>query len=428
MATNTVTLKEAKKLINYAIDTNLKLEEEGKMPIAISLESSAGIGKTSLAREIAKDRGMNITIIRMAQLEDPGDLVGFPLKEYECQVARKVKAEDGTVKTQVMPKTVWMNEKQLDSPVSGMMYRQTGKTRMSYAKPAWVPEYCESGNLVVLDDYVRGNPQLLQSCMDLILEQGYVSWTLPKKTSIILTNNPDDGSNNVNSLDEAQRTRFMNFEAEFSIDSWAQWAEKNNIDGRCINFVMTYYKELFSADGEGNRICNPRSFVMFANMISGIKDWDNADSLAFISTIAKGCFKDESNRFASMFTAFIRNKMHLMVQPKEMLLDGWDTARAKIEKCVYDDPSDPNSYRAEIASLLERRFVNYVNAWLDSDGKTPIKTVVDRILNFIDTTEKGGLQLFNQDLFFHMIKSITAEHRSQTNKLLFEPKIAKILS
>lgn len=428
MATNTVTLKEAKKLINYAIDTNLKLEEEGKMPIAISLESSAGIGKTSLAREIAKDRGMNITIIRMAQLEEPGDLVGFPLKEYECQVARKVKAEDGTVKTQVMPKTVWMNEKQLDSPVSGMMYRQTGKTRMSYAKPAWVPEYCESGNLVVLDDYVRGNPQLLQSCMDLILEQGYVSWTLPKKTSIILTNNPDDGSNNVNSLDEAQRTRFMNFEAEFSIDSWAQWAEKNNIDGRCINFVMTYYKELFSADGEGNRICNPRSFVMFANMISGIKDWDNADSLAFISTIAKGCFKDEGNRFASMFTTFIRNKMHLMVQPKEMLLDGWDTARAKIEKCVYDDPSDPNSYRAEIASLLERRFVNYVNAWLDSDGKTPIKTVVDRILNFIDTTEKGGLQLFNQDLFFHMIKSITAEHRSQTNKLLFEPKIAKILS
>lgn len=206
MATNTVTLKEAKKLINYAIDTNLKLEEEGKMPIAISLESSAGIGKTSLAREIAKDRGMNITIIRMAQLEEPGDLVGFPLKEYECQVARKVKAEDGTVKTQVMPKTVWMNEKQLDSPVSGMMYRQTGKTRMSYAKPAWVPEYCESGNLVVLDDYVRGNPQLLQSCMDLILEQGYVSWSLPKKTSIILTNNPDDGSNNVNSLDEAQRT------------------------------------------------------------------------------------------------------------------------------------------------------------------------------------------------------------------------------
>lgn len=355
-------------------------------------------------------------------------LIGFPIKEFECQVARKVKAEDGTVKTQVMPKTVWMNEKQLDSPTPGMMYRQTGKTRMSYAKPAWVPEYCESGNLVVLDDYVRGNPQLLQSCMDLILEQGYVSWSLPKKTSIILTNNPDDGSNNVNSLDEAQRTRFMNFEAEFSIDSWAQWAEKNNIDGRCINFVMTYYKELFSADGEGNRICNPRSFVMFANMISGIKDWDNADSLAFISTIAKGCFKDEGNRFASMFTAFIRNKMHLMVQPKEMLLDGWDTARAKIEKCVYDDLSDPNSYRAEIASLLERRFVNYVNAWLDSDAKTPIKTVVDRILNFIDTTEKGGLQLFNQDLFFHMIKSITAEHRNQTNKLLFEPKIAKILS
>ena len=35
---------------------------------------------------------------------------------------------------------------------------------------------------------------------------------------------------------------------------------------------------------------------------------------------------------------------------------------------------------------------------------------------------------FNADMLYHMIKTITSEHRKQTNLLLYEPKIAKILS
>lgn len=268
-------------------------------------------------------------------------------------------------------------------------------------------------------------PQLLQSCMELILTQKYTSWSLPKKTSIFLTNNPDDGSSNVSSLDEAQKTRFLNFNILWSQDAWAEWAEKASVDGRCINFVLSYSKELFSADEEGNRICNPRSFVMFADMISGINDWDNPTNLNFISTIAKGCFSDDDGRFSKMFTSFIRNKMHLLIEPKEMLLGGWDRVKDLLEKVLYDANGD---YRADIASLLERRFTNYINAWLSSEGNTPIATVKDRILKFIDNEDNGGKFLFTSDLYYHMIKNITANHKTQTNKLLFEPKIAAILS
>lgn len=324
-----------------------------------------------------------------------------------------------------MPKTVWVNSKQLEeSPGPNMKYRQTGKTRMAYAKPAWVPEYNENGTIVLLDDFVRANPQLLQACMDLVLEQKYVSWNLPKKTLIVLTNNPDDGSYNVNSLDEAQRTRFLNFEVEFSLDSWMNWAEKNNIDGRCINFVASYCKELFDADDEGNRICNPRSFVMFANMISGVKDWDNADSLSFINTIARGCFKD-NGRFSQMFTAFLRNKMHLLIQPKKMLLGDWSEVKSTLDQTLYDSNGQ---YRPDIASLLERRFVSFVDAWLESSDKTPIEKVKKRIIDFLDIEQNGGRRFFTKDQFYHMIKTITSEHKRQTGQLLYEPKIAKILS
>lgn len=426
MATSTISMSKVKHLVNYTIDNNLKLQEAGKMPIAISLEASAGIGKTSILEQIAKERGMTFAKISLHEMEETGDILGFPIKEYECQMAKAVKAADGTTKMQVLPNTVWLNEKQLDSKTAGIAYRQTGKTRMNYAKPMWVPDYNENGVLVVLDDYVRANPQLLQSLMELILTQKYTSWSLPKKTTICLTNNPDDGSYNVNALDEAQRSRFLNFGIEWSQDAWAEWAEKAKVDGRCINFALNYANELFNSDEDGNHICNPRSFVMFADMISGVKDWDDADNLQFISLVAKGCFKDEGARFSKMFASFIRNKMHTLIEPKDILLGTWKDISPKLEEAVYDQNG---SYRPDIAALLERRFTNFVNAWLDSDNKTPIATVKDRIVALLDKgTTPSQKCIFTNDMFYHCIKSITSDHRNQTNKLMFEPRIAQILA
>ena len=424
MAATTISMKEVKRLINYTIDNNRKLEENNVVPIGIAIQADAGIGKTSIVKQIAEERGMGFTKLNVGQLEEVGDIIGYPITEYECQVAKKVKAEDGTIKMQVLPGTVWLNPKQLDAKDNNTMFRQTGKTRMSYAKPAWVPEYNENGNILLLDDYTRGNNSLTTALMDLIWEHKYVSWSLPKKTMVVLTTNPDNGNYDVQAQDEAKQTRYLLYDATFDLDMWAQWAESNNIDGRCINFVMSYAGELFNADEDGNRICNPRSFVMFSNMIQGVKDWDDPESLSFITTISKGCFKDDGGRFSKMFNTFLRNKMHLIIQPREMLLGKWSDVQPKLAALLYDNDGSP---RPDISTLLEKRFSNFVSAWLDSDEKTPIATVKDRIIDFIDSEEKG-VRLFSRDSLYHMIKKITSEHKNQTNKLLFEPKIANIIA
>lgn len=201
-----ISMSQVKPLLNFTIDNNIKLQEKGKRPISIGLEASAGIGKTSIVEEVAEERGMNYVTLSLSELDEAGDLIGFPIREYEVQVARKVKAEDGTVKLKVMPETTWVNEKQLETPPTGMVYRQTGKTRMGYAKPAWVPEYSDKGTIVNLDDFSRANQQLLQATMRLVDRQCYTSWSLPEKTTIVLTSNSDNGEYNVNGLDEAQRT------------------------------------------------------------------------------------------------------------------------------------------------------------------------------------------------------------------------------
>lgn len=419
MANNGITMKRVKSLLNHTIDNNIRLQENGQSPIAIGFEGEAGIGKTSVVRQVAKERNMTFVKLNLAMVDEVGDITGFPMKEYECQAAKQIVGADGKPKMQVLPGTVWLNEKQLDQPTKGMLYRQTGKTRMGYAKPAWVPEYNENGTIVLLDDYNRASQALLGGMMDLILEQKYISWSLPKKTTIVITQNPDNGNYNVNSKDIAQDDRYIGFTTDFDIEAWASWSERSGLDGRCINFVLNYSKELFGADEDGNRICTPRSFVMFSNMISNIKDWELPENLEFIQLIAKGCFKDEGGRFNKIFASFIRNKMHLLIQPKEVLLGEWKTVQKKLEETVYDGNGQ---FRPDLASLIERRFVNYVSLWLESDDNTPIDKVKKRILDFIDNPKP----IFNNDLMIHMVKTIIADHKRQTSKLMYEPKIARL--
>ena len=106
-------MREVKKLLNYAIENNLKLEERGVTPIAVSLEAQAGIGKTSIVQQVAEERNMGFAKISLHELDETGDLVGFPIKEYECQILQRYQDEKGETKIRVMPNMVWVNEKQL---------------------------------------------------------------------------------------------------------------------------------------------------------------------------------------------------------------------------------------------------------------------------------------------------------------------------
>lgn len=75
----------------------------------------------------------------------------------------------------------------------------------------------------MLDDFTRCTSAISQAVMEIICRQEYISWKLPKYTTLILTENPDDGSYNVNSMDEALASRYMKFDVKFDIQSWANF-------------------------------------------------------------------------------------------------------------------------------------------------------------------------------------------------------------
>lgn len=68
-----ISLREVKDIVNHTIDNNVRLEEEGDSAIAIAIEGRAGIGKTSIFKQIAEERNMTFVKLNLAQMDEPGD-------------------------------------------------------------------------------------------------------------------------------------------------------------------------------------------------------------------------------------------------------------------------------------------------------------------------------------------------------------------
>lgn len=260
------------------------------------------------------------------------------------------------------------------------------------------------------------NSLFLQATMQLIQDGTYVSWKLPKHTTIVLSTNPDNGAYSVSAMDAAQRSRFINFPVKFSIDNWSQWAENKEIDGRVINFAISYSHELFENEKQLTTI-NPRSYTMFGNAISGIKNWQNPDSLALILNISKGCFNDPDNIVGSLFTTFIANNLDQLVAPKDMLMEKWDTVYPKIKKCVYDDQG---RYKPAVAAILQTRLLNYSMFYFEQKG-AQTQTVCDRLLEIMNAPE----MLFSEDIIFNIIKTLCTKYPNRTNRWMLNTEIRK---
>ena len=385
---------ELKTFVNHIVNNNRYLQENGKIPVAIAVEGEAGIGKTSTILEIGQDLGLNVVKINLSQIEEIGDLTGFPVKEFEVVKT----AEDGAKVSK------WVPENVMPMYIQNK-YVPTGEKRMTHATPEWI-QGKEEGGILILDDYTRADSRFLQACMELIDRQTYISWKLPKDWHIILTTNPDNGDYNVTSIDVAQKTRFITTYLKFDAECWARWAEQNDIDSRCINFLLMHPETV-------TQKTNARSITTFFNSISSVENFE--ESLPLIQMIGEGSVGGE---FATLFTTFIHNKLDKMVSPKDMLTNAsWEYVKGQMGSAMGKVADD--GYRADIASVLAHRLINFTVVY--SEKNTVDQKILDRITNFI--TDKD---IFNNDLKYAIIKGIVNGNKAKFTKLMMNPEIAKI--
>lgn len=385
---NTVQLnaEELKNFIKHMVTNNQHIQAQGKVPVAINIEGDAGLGKTSTILQLGKELGKDVVKLNLSQIEELGDLVGFPVKEF------LVKNQEG--------KQRWITEAQVNGALKAGF--TVVDKRMSHAAPEWIQGKGEGGFLI-LDDYTRADHRFMQATMEILDRQEYVSWKLPKDWHVILTTNPDNGDYNVTSLDVAQKTRFISVEMKYDAGVWAKWAESAGIDGRCINFMLMH-PELVT-----QRV-NPRSITTFFNAISSIPKFE--EQLPLIQMIGEGSVGAD---FSSMFTMFINNKLDKIISPEDILTKDEAYVKGAIVASVGKD----DDFRADLASVIATRIINYAITVADK-GAVP-KTMIDRLAKV--TTEFDG---FTNDLRYYMVKEIVNGNKVKFAAMMQDTNVVKM--
>ena len=116
---------------------------------------------------------------------------------------------------------------------------------------------------------------------------------------------------------------------------------------------------------------------MFFNSISSIKSFEQ--SLPLIQMIGEGSVGPE---FSSMFTMFIHNKLDKLISPKHIMEHDEKYVLNTLKSLVNPD----DNYRADIASTLSTRLVNYLEVY---SKQNPIeKNIIERISNIVKEKSK----------------------------------------
>ncbi|MCH9716562.1 MAG: hypothetical protein K0U52_05680 [Gammaproteobacteria bacterium] len=420
MAQVNLNAKELKGFLNHIINNNRSLQEKGKLPVAVEVVGESGIGKTSNILEIASDNNLNFVKLNLAQIEELGDLVGFPVRQFQMYkekivskttgdqlnytaAQRAAASKDLADMTQKTTKKVgmWVDELAVQEYLKNG-YKMTGKNRMSYCAPEWIADK-KDGGILLLDDWNRADMRFIQACMELIDRQSYISWTLPKDWHIVLTANPDNGDYLVNSIDSAQKTRYITANLKFDINVWAEWAEDAGIDSRCINFLLLH-PELVTQE------TNARSITTFFNAISSFDSFES--NLAMVQMIGEGSVGDA---FASMFTTFINNKLDKLVTPHDLLThDNEQYILNELRSCIGKD----DNYRADIASTLATRLSNYSLVYSKENKIT--QKVTDRLIALCTK------DYFTNDLKYMIVRTIFNGNKQKFNKMMMNPEIIKM--
>lgn len=287
-----ISIAEAAKYFETAISENINLIEKGKKGFTYNFIGKPGIGKTSLFYQISSkthpvvinnktvDLPIKVTIIRLSNFQDSGDITGIPADLSTFKLRYDKKDIPLIISTKEKLDLV-KNKEYIDSIVNSLdeivhvrsqqsfdysyLYKATGQIQTTYAIPKWVPSDENFIHILVFDDANRCEDIVQNTIMPVILEKESVSYKLPKYTIIALTSNPDDGINKVNYEDEAQATRKIDIKVKFTHDAWYKYAI-NKMNTSLVMFLNEHKDFVLSS--QDDLVLNPRYWEMVNDSMS----------------------------------------------------------------------------------------------------------------------------------------------------------------
>ena len=157
---------------------------------AIMIRGPHGIGKSQIFQQIADKLGMELIDRRLSQMTE-GDLLGLP------------ELSDGVTR---------------------------------FCPPDWFMAACKAPKIILLDEFNRGTPEILNTAMQITLDFELNGNKLHPETRVYAAINAS-AEYSVNELDFAQADRFWTIDLEPTVEDWLTWATDTGVDGVLVDFI-----------------------------------------------------------------------------------------------------------------------------------------------------------------------------------------------
>lgn len=352
------------KSVELVIETN-------EVPLIVG---ESGIGKTALAKTLAKQREWSLVVIDGNLLKE-GEIGGLPtVEEYT------IKDEHGRV---VSKKTT--------------IYAIHTKLRE-------IDNLILEGKdvLLFIDEINRCEHSVQQELMNLILNREINGYKLHDKVKILAAMNPSskygsDFDYQVVDMDAAQENRFVWLNMESDAKGWIKWASENKIDRKVIEFISTFPEHLHSINEDDIR-ATPRSFERVSKSYKLYKE--NKDSIprrVFLNVLRGNL----GRIIAEQLMDFIESDNTALISPEEVFEEEVLSEQVKIR---ISNESHTRLY------LTGSNMINYISSKVEELEGAAIKRVIDRFVEF--------LSFYPVDLMIGIMQDIRESQKKIYNFIL----------
>ncbi len=241
--------------------------------LSVFLWGHPGVGKSTMANELAKEMGLPLIDIRLAQA-DP-------------------------------------------SEIGGILYPDREKRESVWLKPSWVPT--DKPAFIFLDEMNAAVTKLHQSiAYQIVLEKRLRDWRFAEGTVVLAAGNLEEDMSIVQPLSQALSNRFVHFVLKVDVDEWLKWAKKAGIVPE-IRAYINFRREKSLYNNTGDRAFpSPRSWEFASRLIEDVVEEKGVDIAYIEQLVSSAVGTPEAREFVAFFTTYRKVDIERLVVKGEI--------------------------------------------------------------------------------------------------------------
>ncbi len=193
--------------------------------ISVLVRGHPGVGKSTMANEVASSMGLPIEDIRLAQ-RDPAEL-------------------------------------------SGVYFPDRDKNELALFAPEWVQRACNQPMFIFLDEINAGVTKLHQAAAyQIVLEHRVGPYVFHPETVVMAAGNMEEDGHIVSTLSSALCNRFAHYTLRPCAETWLEWGTSAGIHPAILGYIGRHKESALYQQNDEYAFPSPRSWAMASQVFS----------------------------------------------------------------------------------------------------------------------------------------------------------------